>query len=52
MGGTPLGYDLNGNLLNDGTHIYTHDAVNRLASVDGTITYAYDALGRQGQQDR
>ena len=47
IGGTPLGYDLNGNLLNDGTHAYTHDAVNRLASVDGTITYAYDALGRR-----
>ena len=47
IGGTPLGYDLNGNLLNDGTHIYTHDAVNRLASADGTITYAYDALGRR-----
>ena len=47
IGGTPLGYDLNGNLLNDGTHIYTHDAVNRLVDVDGTITYAYDALGRR-----
>ena len=47
IGGTPLGYDLNGNLLNDGTHIYTHDAVNRLISVDGTITYAYDVLGRR-----
>ena len=47
IGGTPLGYDLNGNLLNDGTHIYTHDAVNRLVDVDGTITYAYDAQGRR-----
>ena len=47
IGGTPLGYDLNGNLLNDGTHIYTHDAVNRLVDVDGTITYTYDALGRR-----
>ena len=45
IGGTPLGYDLNGNLLNDGTHIYTHDAVNRLVDVDGTVTYAYDAQG-------
>ena len=47
IGGTPLGYDLNGNLLNDGTHIYTHDAVNRLVDVDGTVTYAYDAQGRR-----
>jgi RHS repeat-associated protein len=47
MGGTPLGYDFNGNLLNDGTHVYTHDVVNRLVDVDGTITYTYDALGRR-----
>ena len=50
IGGTPLGYDLNGNLLNDGTHIYTHDAVNRLVDVDGTITYTYDALGRRASK--
>ena len=47
IGGTPLGYDLNGNLLNDGTHVYTHDAVNRLVDVDGTIAYTYDTLGRR-----
>ena len=47
IGGTPLCYDLNGNLMSDGTHVYTHDAVSRLASVDGTITYAYDGLGRR-----
>jgi RHS repeat-associated protein len=47
INGTTLTYDLNGNLLSDGAHVYTHDAVNRLVGVDGTITYAYDALGRR-----
>ena len=47
IGGAPLGYDLNGNLLNDGTHVIPTDAVNRLVDVDGTITYNYDAQGRR-----
>ena len=29
------------------THLYTHDAANRLVGVDGTITYTYDALVRR-----
>ena len=50
MGGTPVTYDLNGNLASDGTHAYTHDALGRLTSVDGTITYTYDALGRRASK--
>jgi YD repeat-containing protein len=50
INGTTLTYDLNGNLLSDGTHVYTHNAVNRLVGVDGTITYAYDALGRRASK--
>jgi RHS repeat-associated protein len=50
INGTTLTYDLNGNLLSDGTHVYTHDAVNRLVGVDGTITYTYDALGRRASK--
>jgi RHS repeat-associated protein len=50
INGTTLTYDLNGNLLSDGTHLYTHDAVNRLTGVDGTISYSYDALGRRASK--
>jgi hypothetical protein len=51
--GTPLSYDLNGNLLNDGTNTYTWDARNDLATLVGsgtlptTASFAYDALGRR-----
>ncbi len=50
---TPLTYDLNGNLLDDGTRLYTWDAFNRLANVrrksDGSLIgdYAYDATARR-----
>lgn len=45
--GTPLTYDANGNLTNDGTRSYSYDAANRLVSggsPSGSLTY--DALGR------
>lgn len=37
-------YDAAGNLTNDGAHLYTYDAENRIVSVDAgsTATYAYD----------
>lgn len=40
-------YDNNGNLLNDGIHIYQYDLANRLVKTDTDNTYAYDALGRR-----
>ncbi|OQX00570.1 MAG: hypothetical protein BWK73_48095 [Thiothrix lacustris] len=43
IGSTAQVQDANGNLLNDGTHIYTYNAQNRLASVDGTTAYSYNA---------
>ena len=43
IGNTAQMQDANGNLLNDGTHVYTYNAQNRLASVDGTTAYSYNA---------
>ena len=49
-------YDNNGNEIDDGTYLYTFDAMNRLASVSlksgGTLiaTYSYDASGRRIQK--
>jgi len=42
-------YDLNGNLLSDGTSGYTWDARNRLTGITGpsTATFQYDATGRR-----
>jgi RHS repeat-associated protein len=53
-GGTPIAqlqYDLNGNLVNDGTMTYEWDAANRLTAVNepggGRSEFAYDGLGRR-----
>jgi hypothetical protein len=42
-------YDLNGNLLTDGTHTYTWDARNHLSTASGGVTasFVYDAFGRR-----
>jgi RHS repeat-associated protein len=51
--GTPLTYDLDGNLLNDATNTYTWDARNHLSTLTGSGTLAtsasfiYDAVGRR-----
>ena len=47
--GTPLSYDANGNLANDGTNTYVWDARNHLAEIIGgaTANFIYDALGRR-----
>ena len=44
-----LAYDLNGNLLSDGTSGYTWDARNRLTAITGPIpaTFQYDATDRR-----
>jgi RHS repeat-associated protein len=49
VGGQVLAYDLNGNLLSDGTSGYTWDARNRLTGITGPIaaTFQYDATGRR-----
>ena len=50
---TPLSYDSNGNLLNDGAYAYSWDAENRLLSATSTTnpsistTFRYDGLGRR-----
>ncbi|QQZ29728.1 RHS repeat protein [Thiothrix subterranea] len=43
IGNTAQAQDADGNLLNDGSHTYTYNAQNRLASVDGTTAYSYNA---------
>lgn len=43
VGNITQAQDANGNLLNDGSHTYTYNAQNRLASVDGTTAYSYNA---------
>src|SRR5439155_12105431 len=44
--GSTLGYDLNGNLTNDGVSTFMWDARNQSASRGG-IAYQYDAYGRR-----
>jgi len=46
---TALTYDLNGNLMDDGTNSYSFDSLNRLVSVTGSVTagYVHDALDRR-----
>jgi RHS repeat-associated protein len=48
-GGTPLSYDLNGNMTSDVAHGYTWDARNHLTQIDSgaTAIFSYDALGRR-----
>ncbi|WP_414645318.1 RHS repeat-associated core domain-containing protein [Candidatus Binatus sp.] len=50
--GTPLSYDANGNLGNDGTNTYAWDARNHLAGMTGSSTagFVYDAFGRRAQK--
>ena len=45
--GQSLTYDDNGNLTGDGTNTYTYDAVNRLQTASGDVSYQYDALDRR-----
>jgi len=40
-------YDPLGNVTNDGLHTYTYDAENRVLTVSGGTSYAYDAFGRR-----
>jgi RHS repeat-associated protein len=53
INGSPLKYDDNGNLTNDGQYAYAYDVENRVTNVtrdsDSALVgqYAYDALGRR-----
>ena len=51
INGQPMGYDTNGNLINDGSTIYTYDMENRLVATSGanTSSFQYDPLGRLHQ---
>jgi RHS repeat-associated protein len=54
VNGTPLTYDLNGNLTSDGTFTFEYDEENRLRTAIGngkTISYEYDPIGRRRQKD-
>jgi RHS repeat-associated protein len=50
VNGVDYTWDANGNLLNDGANTYTYDSANRLTSVNGTGSYAYNGLGDRLQQ--
>ena len=53
VNGTNYSYDKNGNLIDDGTNLYTYDAYNRLIKVakktnpSQAAYYSYDATGRR-----
>jgi RHS repeat-associated protein len=52
--GTSLTYDLNGNLLTDGTNTYEYDYENQLVKVTTStniIRYSFDAFGRRIAKD-
>ena len=40
-------YDKTGNIINDGTHIYTYDSRARLVGIDDNITYEYNYDNRR-----
>ncbi|MGZ4828196.1 MAG: RHS repeat-associated core domain-containing protein, partial [Candidatus Angelobacter sp.] len=46
--GTPIGYDLNGNMLSDGANTFSWNARNQVATLNGVILQ-YDAAGRRIQ---
>ena len=49
VGGVAHTYDVDGNLLTDGTNSYSYNSLNQLISIagpSGTTTYTYNALGQ------
>jgi RHS repeat-associated protein len=44
--GTSLSYDANGNMLDDGSNVFTWNARNQLATLN-SVNLQYDALGRR-----
>ena len=51
VGGFTTTYDANGNLTADSFHNYTWDAEGKVHTID-SITFTYDALGRNVEQNR
>jgi RHS repeat-associated protein len=49
--GTTVSYDVNGNVLSDGSHTYTWDSDNKPLVVD-SVGVTYDAFGRPVEQNR
>jgi len=45
-GNATFGYDLNGNLISDGSRTFTYDVENRLVGATGNLVLTYDPLGR------
>jgi hypothetical protein len=43
---TALSYDLNGNMLSDGSHTFTWNARDEVATLNG-VSLQYDAFGRR-----
>jgi RHS repeat-associated protein len=50
--GNAISYDANGNMINDGTNIYTRDARNHLSTVSGGVSasFVYDPFGRRAEK--
>lgn len=46
--GTAIGYDLNGNMLSDGTNAFSWNARNQVATLN-SVSLQYDAFGRRIQ---
>jgi RHS repeat-associated protein len=44
--GTPISYDLNGNMLSDGTNAFTWNARNQVATLN-SVSLQYDGFGRR-----
>jgi RHS repeat-associated protein len=44
---TGWSYDNAGNLLNDGSHIYTYDGENKIRTIDSQPAYVYDGDGQR-----
>lgn len=51
VGGVTHTWTANGNLLNDGSRTFGYDYENRLTSVSGGISYAYDAQERRVEKN-
>jgi RHS repeat-associated protein len=50
--GISIAYDADGNMVNDGTHIYSWDARNHLGQIDSgnTASFVYDPFGRRASK--
>ena len=51
FGGQTLSFDLNGNLIGDGTNTYAWDVRDQLVPIAGSVaaSFQYDAVGQQAR---